>query len=55
MTQHDSKQITTTYTHSRNNLSVLVCGYAKISLCSIAEKCTLNVSNAVMERELNVI
>jgi len=48
MAQHDSEQITTTYTHSRTNLSVQGCGYAKISLRCIAEKCVLSVSSAVM-------
>lgn len=40
---------TTTSTHSRNNLSVLGSGYAKMSLHSVADECTPSISATVME------
>lgn len=49
LTQHGSQQKTTTSTHSRNNLSVLGSGYAKMSLHSVAEECTPSVSYTVLE------
>lgn len=42
------KKITTS-THSRNNLSVLGSGYAKMSLHSVAEDCTPSVSGTLIE------
>lgn len=49
LTQHGSQQKTTASTHSRNNLSVLGSGYAKMSLHSVAEECTPSVSYTVLE------